>query len=327
MIIEVQEQDYSAEKTTDFSIYGTIMHNLNDYYYFVQVVKYQGFTKASETLGITKSKLSRRISELETRLNVRLIQRNTRKFTVTEVGQQFYEYCLKILEDVNSAENFIQSTLSDEPTGLIRISCPVALVEMPVGQMIVDFMQKYANVRIDLLATNRRVDLIEEGIDLAIRVRNTRLDDSDLIMRELDAWEHVLVGHPRLFDHAAIPTTLEQLEALPSIGFHSPKAMWTFQKCDEPNIFHDIEFQPRLKTDNFTAMKAAVLKGIGIASLPRVFVHEELKQGALIELLPEWHLPKGVIYIAYTSRQGMLPAVREVLEHLLSSFKALKIDS
>lgn len=302
------------------------MQNLNDYYYFVQVVKYQGFTKASEALGITKSKLSRRISELETRLNVRLIQRNTRKFAVTEVGQQFYEFCLKIMDDVNSAENFIQSTFSDEPTGLVRISCPVALVGMPVGQMIADFMQHNMQVRVDLVATNRRVDLIEEGIDLAIRVRNTPLDDSDLIVRELDAWEHALVAHPDLFLDTTVPQHIEKLNHLPSIGFHAHKSFWTLHQCDEPHMVQEIEFQPRLKTDNFTAIKAAVLKGVGIASLPRVFVHEELKQGTLIELLPEWHLPKGVIYIVYTSRLGMLPAVRAVLEHLLAAFKDLNLE-
>lgn len=303
------------------------MQNLNDYYCFVQVVKYQGFTKASETLGITKSKLSRRISDLEARLKVRLIQRNTRQFTVTELGQQFYQYCLKILDNVDNAENFIQSTLSDEPTGLVRISCPIALVEMPVGEMIADFMQTNTHVRVDLVATNRRVDLIAEGIDLAIRVRNTPLDDSDLIVRELDAWEHALVAKPHLFQHLAIPQSPEDLAQLPSIGFHAAKAMWTLHKCGEANLFHDIEFQPRLKTDNFSAMKAAVLKGVGIASLPRVFVHEELKQGTLIELLPEWHLPKGVIYIVYTSRLGMLPAIRVLLEHLLTAFKDLKLES
>lgn len=155
------------------------MQNLNDYYYFVQVVKYQGFTKASETLGITKSKLSRRITELEVRLGVRLIQRNTRKFAVTEIGQQFYQHCLKILNDVDQAENFIQSSLTDEPSGLVRISCPVALVNMPVGDMIAEYMQKYTGVEVQLLATNRRVDLIEEGVDLALRVSNTPPEDSE----------------------------------------------------------------------------------------------------------------------------------------------------
>lgn len=295
------------------------MQNLNDYYHFVQVVKYQGFTKASESLGVTKSKLSRRISDLEERLGVRLIQRNTRKFTVTEMGYKFYEYCLKILEDVNAAENFIQAAKSDEPSGLIRLSCPIALVEMPVGEMVASFMQHYPDVEVHLVASNHRVDLIEEGVDLAIRVRNKDLEDSELIVRDLDAWEHVLVADPALFKRYQRPESLDDLMQLPSIGFQSPRQSWRFKH--ENGEIREIPFDPRLKTDNFSAMKASVLKGIGVASLPRVFVHTELNRGDLIELLPEWSLPRGVIHIAYASRQGMMPAMRLLLEYLIEQFK------
>lgn len=301
------------------------MQNLNDYYYFVQVVKYQGFTHASETLGITKSKLSRRISELEARLSVRLIQRNTRKFVVTEIGQQFYEHCLKILEDVDQAENFINSAVSNEPSGQIRISCPVPLVNMPVGTIIADFMQQYPNVQVNLLATNRRVDLIEEGIDLALCARSVPVEDSELIVRALDAWELVLVASPQLFEQYPIPQKLEDLSILPSIGFDSPKSIWMMQKSNEKAIFHDIEYFPKLRTDNFFAIKAAVLKKVGIAALPKVYVKEELNLGTLVEVMPDWHLPKGVIYVIYTSRLGMLPAVRTLLEYLIEQFKKFDI--
>ena len=301
------------------------MQNLNDYYYFVQVVKYQGFTHASETLGITKSKLSRRISELEARLSVRLIQRNTRKFVVTEIGQQFYEHCLKILEDVDQAENFINSAVSNEPSGQIRISCPVPLVNMPVGTIIADFMQQYPNVQVNLLATNRRVDLIEEGIDLALCARSVPVEDSELIVRALDAWELVLVASPQLFEQYPIPQKLEDLSTLPSIGFDSPKSIWMMQKSSEKAIFHDIEYFPKLRTDNFFAIKAAVLKKVGIAALPKVYVKEELNLGTLVEVMPDWHLPKGVIYVIYTSRLGMLPAVRTLLEYLIEQFKKFDI--
>ena len=307
--------------STDNSKNATIMQNLNDYYYFVQVVKFQGFTKASEALGITKSKLSRHISDLEARLNVRLIQRNTRKFTVTEMGQRFYSYCLKILEDVNAAESFIQSTLSNEPSGVIKISCPVALVEMPVGEMIANFMYKYPEVQVHLMASNHRVDLIEEGIDLAIRVRNNSLEDSDLIVRHLDAWEHVLVAIPELIQSKGAPKTFEDLAYFPSVGFRTPQHSWHFKHKQHEQEEVDIAFEPRLRTDNFSAMKAAVLKGVGIASLPRVLVFEELRAGQLVELLPEWSLPQGVIHIAYASRQGMMPAMRLLLDDLIEQFK------
>lgn len=298
------------------------MQNLNDYYYFVQVVKYQGFSKASEALSITKSKLSRHISGLEERLSVRLIQRNTRKFAVTEIGQQFYEHCLKILENVNDAENFIHNTLQDELCGTVNISCPVALVEFPIGKLVVEFMQQHLDVHVKLIATNERIDIIEQGIDLAIRVRHLPLEDSDLVVRGLDAWEHVLVASAELFKQNDIPQNLEDLAKLPSIGFNRPKHYWDFRHVSEDKV-EQIAFQPRLKTDSFSAMKTAVLANMGVASLPRIFVKEELKSGQLIELCSEWKLPEGVIHVAYASRQGMLPAVRELLNFLIERFKNL----
>lgn len=300
------------------------MQNLNDYYYFAQVVKYQGFTKASEALGVTKSKLSRHISDLESRLKVRLLQRSTRKFAVTAVGQEFFEYCIKILDQVEVAENFVEQSLSSEPSGLVRISCPIGLVEFPLGNMVAQFMQLYPRVQVHLVATNRKVDLIEEGIDLAVRVRNFPLEDSDLIVRELDAWQHVLVATPGLSHQMDNPINLDNLAQLPSIGFHAPKSFWRFKsKVDATAHIQEVEFFPRLKTDNFAAMKAAVLNNVGIASLPRVFVYEEINSGTLVELVPEWELPRGVIHVAYTSRQGMMPAVRCLLEYLIEEFKKL----
>ena len=301
------------------------MQNLNDYYFFVQVVKFQGFTKASEALSITKSKLSRHISDLEERLSVRLIQRNTRKFTVTDIGQQFYEHCLKILEDVNEAENFIFSTLNDELCGTIKITCPVALVEFPVGKIIAEFMQKHPEVQVNLIATNERVDIIDQGVDLAIRVRSLPLENSDLIVRDLDAWEHALVVSASLMKNLKTPTILDDLTELPCIGLNRPKHFWDFHHIN-PNEVKQVQFFPRLRTDSFSAMKSAVIAGIGVASIPKVFIREELKTGELIHLFPDWQLPKGVIHVAYASRQGMLPAVRELLNFLLEQFKALDID-
>ena len=301
------------------------MQNLNDYYYFVQVVKYQGYTKASNALGITKSKLSRHITDLEERLKIRLIQRNTRKFAVTDLGQQFYEHCLKILAEVQNAEDFVHSSLSNELCGKIRISCPVALVEVHVGRMIAQFMSHHPHVEVQLLSTNDRVDIIEQGIDLAIRVRNLPLENSDLIVRDLDAWEHVLVASPTFLKRIRIPVSLEELEALPAVGFSRPKQVWSFQHT-QTHEKQSVTLYPSLKTDSFTAMKEAVKAGVGIASMPKVFVREELKSGELLDLLPEWQLPRGVIHVAYATRQGMPAAVRALLEHLFEQFRQLKVE-
>lgn len=298
------------------------MHNLNDYYYYVQVVKYQGFTKASEGMGIAKSKLSRHISELEERLGVRLIQRNTRKFAVTDLGQQFYQRCVELLEQVVDIEQFIHSTKHDELCGNIRISCPIALVNMPIGQIVAQFMADNPQVNIELIATNDKVDIIEQNIDLAIRVRSQALENSDLIMRELDAWEQVLVVSRVLWQKYARPESLQHLESLPTIGSHRPHQQWHFKHQDGEQQC-SIQLNSKLKTDHFFAMKLAVMQGIGVAVLPKIFVRAELASGQIEHLFPEWQLPQGVIYIAYASRQGMLPATRLLLDNILAGFKQI----
>lgn len=180
------------------------------------------------------------------------------------------------------------------------------------------------DVHVKLIATNERIDIIEQGIDLAIRVRHLPLEDSDLVVCGLDAWEHVLVASSVLLNESGTPQNLEDLFKLPSIGFNRPKHFWDFRHISQDQS-KQITFHPRLKTDSFSAMKTAVLASMGIASLPKIFVKNELKSGELIELCPEWKLPEGAIHVAYASRQGMLPAVRELLNFLIEKFKKLDV--
>ncbi len=174
------------------------MHpDLNDLYYFAQVVDHQGFAPAGRVLGIPKSKLSRRVAMLEERLGVRLIQRSTRRFSVTELGQTYYAHCKAMLVEAEAAESAIEQTRA-EPSGLVRMSCPVALLHARVGDMIADFMAANPKVIVHLEATNRRVDVVAEGIDLAVRVRVPPLEDSDLVMRVLAERAWCFVASPAL---------------------------------------------------------------------------------------------------------------------------------
>src|SRR5690606_11129356 len=160
------------------------MLDLNDLYYFVQVVEHGGFAPASRALGVPKSKLSRRIAQLEERLEVRLIQRSTRQFSVTEIGQTYLAHCKAMLVEAEAAEEAIALTQA-EPRGVVRMSCPVALLETRVADMVAAFMVAHPRVEVHLEETNRRVDVVAEGIDIAIRVRPPPLEDSGLIMRVL----------------------------------------------------------------------------------------------------------------------------------------------
>lgn len=178
------------------------MRDLNDLYYYVQVVEQGGFAPAGRALGVPKSKLSRRIALLEERLGVRLIQRSTRRFAVTEIGQTYYQHCKAMLVEADAAEEAIALTQA-EPCGTVRMTCPVALLDARVADMLSAFMAQYPRVQIQLEETNRRVDVLGEGLDLAIRVRPPPLDDSDLVMRVFAQRDQCLVASPRLLEKPA----------------------------------------------------------------------------------------------------------------------------
>ena len=157
------------------------MKDLNDLYYYVQVVDHGGFAPAGRALGMPKSKLSRRIALLEERLGTRLIQRSTRRFAVTEPGQTYYGHCKAMLVEAEAADEAIALTQA-EPRGVVRMTCPVALLDTHVGDMVAAFMVAHPRVQIHLEETNRRVDVVGEGVDVAIRVRPPPIEDSELVL-------------------------------------------------------------------------------------------------------------------------------------------------
>ncbi len=144
--------------------------DLNDLFYFAMVVEHGGFSQAGRALAMPKSKLSRRIALLEERLGVRLIQRSTRRFSVTEVGQDYYRHCKAMLVEAEAAEEAIAMSRA-EPRGTIRLACPIAILHARIGTMLADFLALHPQVTVQLDATNRRVDVVGEGVDVAIRVR------------------------------------------------------------------------------------------------------------------------------------------------------------
>ena len=171
------------------------MQDLNDLYYFVQVVDHGGYAAAGRALGMPKSKLSRRIIALEERLGVRLLQRSTRKLTVTEIGQEFYRHCVAMLVEAGAAQEAIERSRSG-PQGLVRVSAPPALVCFEVGPMIARYMAANPRVTVELDSTSRRVDMIGEGIDVALRVRFPPLEPTDLVMRMLGESAQHIVASP-----------------------------------------------------------------------------------------------------------------------------------
>lgn len=296
------------------------MQDLNDLFYFAQVVEHQGFAPAGRALGIPKSKLSRRIALLEERLGVRLVQRSTRRFSVTEIGQNYYQHCKAMLVEAEAAQEVIDFARA-EPQGIVRVACPVALLHFEVGAMLSQFMAAHPRIEMHLEATNRRVDVIQEGFDLALRVRFPPLDDTDLVMRILGDSTQCLVASSALLEQHAPLHVPADLHDLPSLDLGRPQREHVWQLAGPDGAAVVIPHKPRMVTDDMMALRLAALAGVGVVQLPTMTIREEFRSGALVRLLPDWVPRAGVVHAVFPSRRGLLPAVRGLIDFLAVEYR------
>jgi DNA-binding transcriptional LysR family regulator len=294
--------------------------DFNDLYYYVQVVDHNGFSSASKKLDIPKSKLSRRIAALEERLGVRLIQRSTRKFTVTEIGQDYYRHCVAMLVEADAAEQVVEHSRS-EPQGIVRISCPPALGAMGVSDIIAEFMVLHPKVQVHVDSTNRRVDVLGEGYDIALRVRFPPLEDDNLVMRVLGDSHQKLVARPSLIEGLKLETP-NDLASLPSMDLGPPNRehRWAFLGAKDHRI--EVVHAPRFVTSDLDALHRAAIQGVGVVQLPEIMVRHAIHEGLLEEVLPAFILRSGLIHAVFPSRRGLLPSVRGLIDKLAVDFGA-----
>jgi len=301
------------------------MQDLNDLYYFAEVVDHGGFAPAGRAIGVPKSKLSRRIALLEDRLGVRLIQRSTRRFAVTDVGQNYYAHCKAMLVEAQSAQEAIELTRA-EPCGIVRITCPVALLEVHVGDMLAAFLAQYPRVEMHLEATNRRVDVVSEAIDIAIRVRPPPLHDSDLVMRTFGERGQCLVASRVLLEQFGTPKVPADLTALPSLALGAAQDEHVWQLFGPDDAQARVLHQPRFVTGSMPALRAAAVAGVGVVQLPTMMIGPEIARGELTRLLPDWAPRREIIHAVFASRRGLLPSVRALIDFLAEQFRKLDVD-
>ena len=298
------------------------MQDLNDLYYFAQVVQHGGFAAAARALAVPRSKLSRRIALLEQRLGVRLIQRTTRRFAITEIGRDYHAHCLAVLVEAEAAQEVIERSRS-APRGLVRLSCPLGLLHAQVGDMLARFLVVNPSVRLALDATNRRVDVLGEGLDLALRVRFPPLEDSDLVMRVFGDSPQRLVASPRLLEGRQGALVPPDLAELPSLDWGAPQEahQWCLEGPDGATAL--VDHEPRLLTSDLSALRLAALRGVGIAQLPCLVVGDDLRTGRLVDAVPGWAPRTGIVHAVFPSRRGLLPSVRALVDFLAAEFAAL----
>lgn len=301
------------------------VQDLNDLYFYVQVVDHGGFAPAGRALGLPKSRLSRRIAQLEERLGVRLIQRSTRRFAVTELGRTYYTHCKAMLVEAEAAQEAIERTRGD-PCGVVRMTCPVALLDTRVATMLAVFLAENPRVELHLEATNRRVDVVSEAIDVAIRVRPPPLGDSDLVTRVLSDRGQCLVGSPGLLERLGAPRVPADLTRYPSLDLGTPQSEHVWQLFGPDGAQAAIRHRPRLVTRGMFALRAAAIAGVGIVQLPTMMIGDALARGELIRLLPTWAPRREIVHAVFASRRGLLPSVRALLDFLVVRFRELDED-
>jgi DNA-binding transcriptional LysR family regulator len=301
---------------------GTGVQNLNDLYLFAQVVEHRGFAPAGRALAMPKSKLSRRVAVLEERLGVRLIQRSTRRFSVTDIGQDYYRHCKAMLIEAEAAQDAIDLARSG-PQGVVRMTCPVALLHARIGVMLAEFMVANPKVTVYLEATNRRVDVIDEGIDVAIRARPPPLESSELRLRVLAERSWRLVTAPTLLQRLGAPQVPADLARYPSLDLGPPQREHVWELQGPSGARAEIPHEPRLVTDDMIALRTAAMAGIGVVQLPAMVMIDELRQGKLVPLLSEWTLALGIVHVVFPTRRGLLPSVRALIDFLAERFAEL----
>jgi DNA-binding transcriptional LysR family regulator len=293
------------------------MAALDDLALFASVVEHGGFAAAERALGTPKSRLSRRVAALETEFGVRLLQRSTRRFSVTEVGQDVYRHARAMLDEARAAREAV-ARLSSEPRGLVRMSCPIFFAQAQLSELMPEFLAAHPQVQLQIHVSNRRVDLIEEGFDLALRVRARIDDDSSLVLRRLGEVQELLVASPTYLERAGRPQQPEELAQHATLNMTEDPNRQQWELHGPQDEVRRIALgRPRLMGFDFRLLHATARAGQGIALLPELVCADSVRNGELEVVLPNWRLPLGHCHLVYPSRRGVLPAVRALIEFLV----------
>lgn len=287
--------------------------DLNEIQVFTKVVEVGSFTSAGERLSMTKATVSRKIADLEERLGVRLLNRTTRQLNLTETGQAFYERCSRIMTDLADAQALV-TTRAEQVRGKLKVVMPIELGQMLMGRFLGHFMQKYPDVEIDAELTNRRIDMVQEGVDVNIQVGLGQ--DSNLIARRLTSTRTIMVASP---DYLAASSPLLHPEDL---NDHENLLLKMSGDAYEPLRFvkskEQVTIQPkgRLHCNNVTFAREAMLSGMGVGALPLFMALPYVNEGRLVRVLPEWTMESGEMYALYQSRQYMPKLLKTFLDEL-----------
>jgi DNA-binding transcriptional LysR family regulator len=306
------------------------MLDLNYFFLFVHVVDRGGFTAASRTLRTPKSTLSHRIQQLENCLGLRLLNRTSRNFGMTDAGEDFYRHAVEVMREVELAENAVRHRLS-EPKGTIRCTSGVATMQCAMTGIISDFLVRHPKVNIAVHACDRAIDIVGENFDIAVKAHCSPLPDSNLVQRTLAAAPSFLFAGSNYLATNGEPQTPQDLQHHPSLFMMRTgvEPVWRLRPVREPQRTKNefvMPLAPKLLSDDWIGLQEATIKGLGIVALPGYIAKAAVKSGALRRVLPDWTAGDSTITALIPYRQGLLPSVRAFLDHLATEFpKAVQI--
>lgn len=290
---------------------------------FVQVAELGSLSRAAESLGLSNAAASRHLAALEERLAARLVQRNTRRLFLTEVGEAFYRRCKPLLGELREAESAVnEATL--KPTGLLRVTASLSFSMIVIAPLLPAFTERYPELRVEIVVSNRYTDLLESGIDVAIRNREFE-DDSAITVRRLAETKRVLAASPQYLQRRGMPRTPDELA-------HHSLLIYNLA-----NLPHELRFRRNgavttlpvrgvLEANDGQVLRAAALKHLGVLVQPMYIIHEDVVAGRLVPVLQEWELPRLTINVAYPTRRHLPAKVRCFVDFLVEQFAALDFE-
>ena len=297
------------------------MINLNDLVFFVAAVEHGGFAPASRRLGLPKSTLSKRVAELEDALQARLIHRSSRSFTLTDVGRDFYDHARASIIEAEAAQDAVRQRVA-EPSGTVRITASVPVAQEQLAPHLPRLAQRFPRLRVQLDVTDRFVDVVQEGYDIAVRSHFAALPDSDLVQRQVRRESIVLVASPGYLDAASVPAVPDALEHHAGLLSGPGVNRWTLVREGAEADVVQVATPARLTANESQVLRAAAIAGLGIACLPESLCRQDLAEGRLRRVLPEWHAGRVTTTLVMPHRRGQLPGVRATVDFLVECLGA-----
>ncbi|SPA30251.1 LysR family transcriptional regulator [Cupriavidus taiwanensis] len=290
---------------------------------FVQTAELGSLTKAAENLEMSNAAASRHLTSLERRLAARLIERSTRRLYLTQVGEQFFRRCKDLLSEMKEAEADVSANVL-EPAGTLTVTASLSFSMLHLAPLIPEFTERYPKVSVNIVAANRYYDIMDSGIDLAIRTREFE-PDSNLTVRRLAQMRRVLAASPRYLERKGMPRTIEDLAS---------HAMLIYSYANRPNeltfsrdeVQQTINVRSTLESNDGQVLRAAALNGMGILVQPKYIVYDDIVAGRLVPVLDDWDLPRLTVNIAFQTRTYLPARVRLFIEFLVDHFHQMDYE-